>query len=57
MGREGDGVVDSQLRVHGVEGLRVADASVMPLIPNAMPNAAVAAIALRAARIVEGSAA
>jgi len=53
MGREGHGVVDSQLRVHGVEGLRVADASIMPLIPNAMPNAAVAAIALRAARILE----
>ena len=53
MAREGHGVVDSQLRVHGVEGLRVADASIMPLIPNAMPNAAVAAIALRAARIVE----
>jgi len=51
MGREGDGVVDPRLRVHGVEGLRIADASIMPLIPNAMPNAAVAAIALRAARM------
>jgi choline dehydrogenase len=51
MGPEGAGVVDNRLRVHGVEGLGVADASIMPVIPNAMPNAAVAAIALRAARI------
>jgi choline dehydrogenase len=51
MGPEGDGVVDNRLRVHGVEGLRIADASIMPVIPNAMPNAAVAAVALRAARI------
>jgi choline dehydrogenase len=54
MGPEGVGVVDSQLRVHGVEGLSVADASIMPVIPDAMPNAAVAAIALRAARIFGG---
>jgi choline dehydrogenase len=55
MGAEGDGAVDSQLRVHGVEALRVADAAIMPLITNAMPNAAVAAIALRAARILGAS--
>jgi choline dehydrogenase len=41
--------MDNQLRVHGVEGLRVAGAAIMPVIPNARPNAAVAAIALRAA--------
>jgi choline dehydrogenase len=52
MGPEGDGVVDNRLRVHGVEGLRIADASIMPVIPNAMPNAAVAAVALRAARMM-----
>ena len=48
----GDGsVVDPQLRVHGVAGLRVADASIMPVIPNAHPNATVLAIAERAAEL------
>jgi choline dehydrogenase len=52
MGPEGQGVVDSRLNVRGVQGLRVADASIMPLIPNAMPNAAVVAIALKAADMI-----
>ncbi len=53
MGREGRGVVDADLKVYGLGGLRLADASIMPLIPNAMPNAAVVAIGLKAARIIE----
>jgi choline dehydrogenase len=47
-------VVDTQLRVHGIAGLRVADASVMPVITNAHPNATVLAIAERAADLIRG---
>ena len=44
-----DGVVDTDLRVHGISGLRVADASVMPLPISANTNPTVYAIAERAA--------
>ncbi len=54
MGTGDDAVVDTQLRVHGLAGLRVADASVMPTIPNAHPNATVLAIAERAADLITG---
>jgi choline dehydrogenase len=52
MGSGADAVVDLRLRVHGIAGLRVADASVMPTIPNANPNATVLAVAERAADMV-----
>jgi choline dehydrogenase len=52
MGSDPDAVVDAQLQVHGVAGLRVADASVMPAIPNAPLNATVLAIAERAAELI-----
>ena len=45
-------VVDEQLRVKGVENLRVIDASVMPAVPSGNINAAVVAIAERGADLV-----
>lgn len=53
MGAGADAVVDTELRVHGVAGLRVADASIMPVLPNANPNATVLAIAERAADLIQ----
>ena len=47
--RDRCGVVDSRFRVHGVEGLRVVDASVFPRIPGYFPVSAVYMIAEKAA--------
>ena len=46
--------VDPQLRVRGVAGLRVADASVMPLVPTSNIQPAVMMIAERAAGFIRG---
>ena len=50
-------VVDSELRVQGVEGVRVVDASVMPMVPRGNTNAPVIAVAERAADLIRGRAA
>ena len=44
-------VVDQHLRVHGVDGLRVVDASVFPMIPRAPTNLTTIAVAERAAEL------
>jgi choline dehydrogenase len=52
MGAGSDAVLDQQLRVRGIEGLRVVDASVMPTVPGANTNGAVVMIAERAADLI-----
>jgi choline dehydrogenase len=52
MGPDQTSVVNAALEVHGVAGLRVADASVMPALPRSHPNATVMMIAEKAARLI-----
>jgi choline dehydrogenase-like flavoprotein len=49
-----DAVVDSQLRVHGIDGLRVVDASIFPVIPGGNTNAPTIMVAERAADLIRG---
>lgn len=49
------GVVDGELKVYGVEGLRIVDASVMPILPAAHTMTTVYAVAEKAAAIIKRS--
>jgi choline dehydrogenase len=52
MGQEAMAVVDANLRVHGVQGLRVADASIMPTITSGNTNSPTLVIAEKAAKMM-----
>ena len=57
MGTGPDAVVDAELRVRGVKGLRVADASIIPSVPVSAMNAPSMMIGWRAAQFIRAAAA
>ncbi|MGA1799008.1 GMC family oxidoreductase N-terminal domain-containing protein [Sphingomonas sp. 4RDLI-65] len=57
MGRDAMSVVDGQLRVHGIQGLRIADASVMPRVTTGNTMAGCVVIGEQAATFIKGTSA
>jgi choline dehydrogenase len=57
MGSSSNSVVDPQLRVRGVESLRIADNSIIPVLPNSTPHALAIMIGEKAADLIKASAA
>ena len=54
MGPEGPNtVVDDQLRVHGLQGLRIADASIFPTMPSGNTNAPAILVGEKAADLIQ----
>jgi choline dehydrogenase len=54
MGIDHLAVVDPQLKVYGVDGLRIADGSIMPTIPSGNPHTTIVMIGERAAEFIKG---
>src|SRR5262249_53097313 len=52
IGSETDGVVDAELRVYGVDGLRRADASVFPVVPHGNTHAPTVMVGEKAADMI-----
>ena len=52
MGKDDQAVVDSELRVRGVQGLRVVDASAIPTLPSGNTNAPTLMLAERASALI-----